>query len=63
MTENIIAKMSSLEADHAPDGYPAVTMSEISQLLGIIDGMIPALDLLQGHLSRVRQAGRRSGRC
>jgi hypothetical protein len=33
MTDNeLIEKMQVLEVDHTPDGYPAVTMGEISRL-------------------------------
>lgn len=49
-----IATMRLLNADHAPDGYPAVKMSDINRLCDII-GLVPALDLLQ---TRLRQGAR-----
>ena len=35
--EYLIYRLRELESDHAPDGYPPVTMAEVSALLDEID--------------------------
>lgn len=41
--EELIKNMKILHLDHAPDGWPSVRMSDISQLLDIIDRQAAAL--------------------
>ena len=37
-TTDIVSRMRALEADHKPDGWPAVQMRDISTLCDIIEG-------------------------
>ena len=37
-TQDIVSRMRALEADHKPDGWPAVQMCDISTLCDIIEG-------------------------
>ncbi|HAR34679.1 MAG TPA: hypothetical protein DCR95_11530 [Desulfobacter sp.] len=52
MNTDLIAKMRLLEEDHTPDGYPAVTMSEISQLVDIIENLKSELALYKAALTK-----------
>ena len=44
---DIIDKVRTLELDHAPDGYPAITMDDCSKLATAAEKVVPALDILQ----------------
>ncbi len=45
-----VQRMRDFSIDHEPQGWPAIKMEQITRLCDIIDGMIPALDLLQTRL-------------
>jgi len=50
--EQLVMSMRELELDHAPDGWPAVQMKDISALCDAVESATPALDLLQARLEK-----------
>jgi len=50
--EKLIKSMRQLEKEHAPNKYPPIRMSDISALCDLVEGAIPAIDLLQAHLEQ-----------
>lgn len=48
--QKLIANMRRFQADHKPDGYPPVRMGDISMLCDMVEGAVPAIDLLQTRL-------------
>jgi hypothetical protein len=52
MTTDLINKMRMLEEGHRPNGWPAVTMSEISQLVDIIEKLKSELALYKAALTK-----------
>ena len=48
--QKLIANMRRFQADHGPDGYPAVKMGDVSALCDMAEEATIAVDLLQKHL-------------
>lgn len=60
-TNQLIKRMRNLEINHDPDGWPAVQMKDITKLCDIIEGIIPALDLLEIRLERGEVLAKQDG--
>ena len=61
-TTKLLKKMRDLEADHAPNKYPPVRMSEISTLCDLVENAVPSIDLLQTRLERGEYLKKQDGR-
>ena len=48
--ELLIESCRVMEYDHAPDGYPAIQMRDVSMLCDAVENAIPSLDRLQDRL-------------
>lgn len=50
--DELVRSCRLLEADHEPDGWPAIQMWQISALCKAIEESIPSLDILQTRLEQ-----------
>ena len=54
---DLLDRMRALQADHEPDGWPAVRMRDITALVGMVDAMRAELDGWRAEAYRGRLMG------